>query len=178
LLVLFLVWKREPVVPGIEPFLSVMRVVLIVYTPFYLLFDLNFLVDLDLLAVHSGDQPLYFGVLPLFYTVWNVVFFFFELRIGFFSRRKGQDGEDGQAAITLVSESFGLSNRETEILHLVVDGESRKAIADRLCIAEGTVKKHVQNIFEKTGCHSRLEVMALIVRRRSSDALKGTAEFQ
>ena len=43
-------------------------------------------------------------------------------------------------------------------------GKSRKEIADKLGVAEGTVKKHVQNIFEKTKCHFRLEVMALVIR--------------
>jgi DNA-binding CsgD family transcriptional regulator len=164
LLVLFVVRKSEPVIPGIRPFLSVMKVILIMYTPFYVLFDLNFLVDLNLFAVYSGGQPLYFGVLPLFYMTWSIVFLFFELRTGFFSGQRRHKSESSQTAITWVSESFGLSNREREILHLVTDGKSRKEIADKLGIAEGTVKKHVQNIFEKTKCHSRLEVMALVIR--------------
>ena len=42
-----------------------------------------------------------------------------------------------------------LSPREREILALLGTGASNKEIADRLCLAEGTVKNHVTNILTK-----------------------------
>ena len=42
-----------------------------------------------------------------------------------------------------------LSARERDILTLLATGASNKEIADRLCLAEGTVKNHVTNILTK-----------------------------
>lgn len=43
----------------------------------------------------------------------------------------------------------GLTEREREVLALMAEGRSNKAIAERLFITEHTVEKHVQNIFAK-----------------------------
>ena len=42
-----------------------------------------------------------------------------------------------------------LTEREREVLSLMAEGRSNRAIADRLFITEHTVEKHVQNIFSK-----------------------------
>jgi DNA-binding NarL/FixJ family response regulator len=53
-----------------------------------------------------------------------------------------------------------LSQREEEVLRLVSRALSNKEIARRLSIAEGTVKRHTGNIYEKLGVRSRMEAMA------------------
>ena len=45
----------------------------------------------------------------------------------------------------------GLTPREQEVLALIAEGQSNTAIADRLFIGEGTVEKHISNIFSKLG---------------------------
>lgn len=50
-----------------------------------------------------------------------------------------------------------LSPREREILSLVSVGASNKEIADRLCLAEGTVKNHVTNILVKLDVRDRTQ---------------------
>jgi LuxR family maltose regulon positive regulatory protein len=52
-----------------------------------------------------------------------------------------------------------LSERELEILQLVADGLSNQDIAARLVIAEGTVKKHLHNIFGKLDVRSRTQAI-------------------
>jgi len=42
-----------------------------------------------------------------------------------------------------------LTPREQEVLALIAEGQSNTAIADRLFIGEGTVEKHISNIFSK-----------------------------
>lgn len=54
-----------------------------------------------------------------------------------------------------------LRGREQEVFRLVMQGLSLKVIADRLSIAESTVKKHVHSIYQKRGVSSRAELMAL-----------------
>jgi ATP-dependent transcriptional regulator len=44
-----------------------------------------------------------------------------------------------------------LTKRETEILILAADGLNRGEIAEKLVVSEGTVKTHLQNIYQKLG---------------------------
>lgn len=53
----------------------------------------------------------------------------------------------------------GLTRREAEIALLICRRYSNKEIADELVISEKTVKKHISNIFEKTGISRREELM-------------------
>jgi len=62
-------------------------------------------------------------------------------------------------------ETYGLSDRELEILQLVGDGLSNKEIADRLFISIQTVKTHITHIFEKLGVKDRTEAVATALRR-------------
>jgi DNA-binding NarL/FixJ family response regulator len=47
-----------------------------------------------------------------------------------------------------------LSAREREVLELVAEGRSNKAIAERLVLSQGAVQKHVSTIFNKLGLPS------------------------
>jgi LuxR family maltose regulon positive regulatory protein len=53
-----------------------------------------------------------------------------------------------------------LSERELEVLRLIADGHSNQAIADRLVVAVGTVKKHINNIYGKLDVQSRTQALA------------------
>jgi DNA-binding NarL/FixJ family response regulator len=50
-----------------------------------------------------------------------------------------------------------LSEREEEILRLVARGLSNREIADRLCLAPGTVKNYVTTILQKLGARDRTQ---------------------
>ncbi len=52
-----------------------------------------------------------------------------------------------------------LTAREMEILKLIAEGISNKEIADRLVIAEGTVKNHISKILEKMDVSDRLQAL-------------------
>jgi DNA-binding NarL/FixJ family response regulator len=45
--------------------------------------------------------------------------------------------------------------RERQTLELLLQGMTNKQIAQDLCIAEDTVKKHLQHIYRKLGVHRR-----------------------
>lgn len=55
----------------------------------------------------------------------------------------------------LFASANGLSERESQVLALVVLGKSNHEIAGQLYLAEGTVKKHVHNIMVKTATKDR-----------------------
>jgi DNA-binding NarL/FixJ family response regulator len=56
-----------------------------------------------------------------------------------------------------------LSHREQEVLAHVVLGYTNRQIADRLFVAESTVKTHLSSAFEKLEASSRAEAAALIL---------------
>lgn len=58
-----------------------------------------------------------------------------------------------------------LTPRETEILGLLAEGQSNKAIARNLGISDGTVKLHVKAILRKLNVHSRVEAAVMAVQR-------------
>ncbi|MCU1350960.1 MAG: putative Protein-glutamate methylesterase [Acidimicrobiales bacterium] len=62
-----------------------------------------------------------------------------------------------------------LTDRETDVLRLVARGLPNRGIAERLDIAENTVKNHVRSILEKLHLHSRTEAALYAVRERIVD---------
>ena len=57
-----------------------------------------------------------------------------------------------------------LTEREREVLRLMVDGLSNPEIAGQLSLSRSTVKTHVSHILEKLGVNSRLEAVTLAIR--------------
>ena len=58
-----------------------------------------------------------------------------------------------------------LSERETQVLQHLAGGNRNRDIAERLFIAEQTVKVHVKHIMEKLGAHDRTHAFAIAARR-------------
>lgn len=65
--------------------------------------------------------------------------------------------QSGPAAVESGSEMENLSPREREILELLTQGFPDKEIADRLGVKHGTVRWHLQHIYEKLHVRSRTE---------------------
>ena len=57
-----------------------------------------------------------------------------------------------------------LSDREREVLRLVVEGNSNKEIARRLGVEISTVKSHLHNAFEKIGVQDRTQAAVLCMQ--------------
>lgn len=57
--------------------------------------------------------------------------------------------------------SYGLSERHIEVLELLFQGYSNKAISDELCLSINTVKAHLTSIFKLLSVKSRTEALAL-----------------
>ncbi len=57
-----------------------------------------------------------------------------------------------------------LTRREREIVRHVALGLRNAEVAKRLCVSEGTVKTHLNNIFQKLGLRDRVELALYAVR--------------
>lgn len=61
---------------------------------------------------------------------------------------------------------FDLTEREREVLVLLVEGLNNTQIAGRLSVSPSTIKSHVSNILSKFGVESRTEAATLALRNR------------
>lgn len=57
-----------------------------------------------------------------------------------------------------------LTSRELQIVSAIVDGETNKAIAERLGVSGNTVKHHLTRVFDKLGVGNRLELAIFALR--------------
>ena len=76
-----------------------------------------------------------------------------------------QGGGAAEKAAPEASPFSELTPRETEILGLLAEGQSNKAIARNLGISDGTVKLHVKAILRKLDVHSRVEAAVMAVEQ-------------
>ena len=93
----------------------------------------------------------------------------FDLRDALQAVAAGRRVIDPRIAQTLASEhihvlqgepsKIELTNREREVLRLLAEGCSNRLIAERLFIAETTVKGYVSNLLEKLHATSRLQAV-------------------
>ena len=58
-----------------------------------------------------------------------------------------------------------LTDREVEVLRHLVDGKRNRDIAEKLFIAEETVKAHMKHILTKLGANDRTQALAIALQR-------------
>ncbi|SEP90549.1 two component transcriptional regulator, LuxR family [Virgibacillus subterraneus] len=58
-----------------------------------------------------------------------------------------------------------LTRRECEVLQLLADGKSNRAVAETLYISEKTVKNHVSNILQKMSVNDRTQAVVSAIRK-------------
>ena len=64
-----------------------------------------------------------------------------------------------------VAPGLDLTERELEVLALMVEGLNNTQIAGRLTVSSSTIKSHVSNILSKLGVASRTEAVTLALRK-------------
>jgi PAS domain S-box-containing protein len=94
-------------------------------------------VSVSTISVRNGDQPLFLHLL-----------------------RNDQEVEPDPAQDAQAGRRPALTRRQLEVLTLIDQGYSAKAIAKRLRIAEPTVRNHIRAILLEFGAHSQLEALA------------------
>ena len=63
-----------------------------------------------------------------------------------------------QQAAVPERKTYGLTPLELEVVGCIVEGCSNRDVAKQFAISEETVKRHLSNIFDKTGVSTRLEL--------------------
>ena len=68
-----------------------------------------------------------------------------------------------EKSLEVFAKRYELTSREKEVLSLINKGYSNQEIADNLNISLSTVKKHIYNLYGKTGVSSRGQLLSLFL---------------
>jgi DNA-binding CsgD family transcriptional regulator len=94
--------------------------------------------------------------LPIIVTVFFLLFF---------KIRKRQRSRQQDIDIEGFFSKFSFSNREKEIIKLLLEGKSKQEIEEELFISPHTVKNNIYNIYQKLGVKNRLQIIKLIQKK-------------
>ena len=72
------------------------------------------------------------------------------------------DGSSKETALNNVYTQYNISNREKQVLTLLVEGYLNKEISHELKISQSTVDYHIHNIYRKLGVQNKVELVNLI----------------
>lgn len=94
-----------------------------------------------------------------------------EILAGNIFRPSGQQGSRLDDAtpvppskISVKPEEIGITDRQAQVLALMVRGLSNRDIADQLALSEGTVKIHATAVFKALGVNSRTQALVAVAR--------------
>ncbi len=62
-----------------------------------------------------------------------------------------------------------LSEREQEVLELVAQGNTNREIAEKLVVAESTVRSHLHNILDKLQLNNRVQAATFVLRQKQAE---------
>lgn len=66
--------------------------------------------------------------------------------------------------IEALADINGLTKRELDVLCLIIQKKSLRAMAEEMCLSVNTVKTHVAHVYQKIGVHSRDQIILRIER--------------
>jgi len=104
----------------------------------------------------------------LIFTALIFVFLAFIILSFVFSSVNGKNGavesapDAIQARALQIAKEHDLSNRETEVFQLLVQGRGENVIGSHLFISPNTVKTHRKHIYKKLGVDSREKLLDLV----------------
>ena len=100
-------------------------------------------------------QGFYFT--SLFYFIWNGIFIYITYPFIFVNH-------PSMDRVQQFIIRYKLTERESDIISLLLKGSRNKDISKLLYIEESTVKRHIHHIFQKTGVTSRFALTQLITK--------------
>jgi two-component system sensor histidine kinase ChiS len=111
------------------------------------------------------------NILPPPWKTWSfvllialliIVMVFFTV---FFKIRQKKRSRQEQIDIEGFFSKFSFSNREQEIIKLLLEGKSKQEIEEELFISPHTVKNNIYNIYQRLGVKNRLQIIKLIRKK-------------
>jgi DNA-binding CsgD family transcriptional regulator len=74
--------------------------------------------------------------------------------------------DDNLQFLDVALRNYQISNREYEIMQLILQGKSNKEIEELLFISYNTVKNHIYSLYQKLGVKSRGQLISFFLETR------------
>ncbi|MCP4725163.1 MAG: helix-turn-helix transcriptional regulator, partial [bacterium] len=140
--------KRKAIILFGSFHLLIFPLLLYIYIPRYVNLSI-------LLAIHAVLR----NTIPL---VW-FKFLFTEYYLG------GVLSSSNKKTLSEVIHKYKITQRESEIIDLILQGKSNKEINDILHLSLNTVRNHIYNVYQKLGVNSRTQMINLILDHNHRD---------
>lgn len=113
------------------------------------------------MAAYVGGTLCYawIGNYAMYIQVTVITLYLLGITVGLVQRATTGEEARRLERVGKLSEHWGLSAREAEVLQLMADGHSNDAIAAELVISPETVRTHQKRIYVKAGVHKREELL-------------------
>jgi DNA-binding CsgD family transcriptional regulator len=108
------------------------------------------------------------ALISIIYSISVIWIFYKKDPLGLYSNpTQGSNGNIVERETTqMISRIYGLTEREEEVAEAILRGLNNPEVGKLLFISENTVKRHMYNIFRKTGTKSRYEMISLFVHQK------------
>ncbi len=122
----------------------------------FLMFSMWYLFFISIISITYAPQV----------SGWYVLFYFFLLGLlsTIYSIKHLLTHHEHQGKKQL-ADTNQITSREREIVKYVLEGLSNKAIAKELHVTDHTVKKHLQNVYQKLNITSKLQLFSLFEKK-------------
>ncbi len=161
----FLIIKNgSKVNPIIQPFVRVCLIIIMIFGPISVGVNLiNYRLDFRFPVAFS----------PITYLLINIggILMFKNVLIDPESvLEKDKEGADEEQSLTHkdLLRSYEITEREYEIIQLILAGNSNQVIGEQLYISPHTVRNHIYNIYKKMGFKNRYELMNFLMQGKDN----------
>lgn len=105
------------------------------------------------------DKEVYLGFWLIFNAV-NLIFIWKSCAVD--ERNETQRIQSPEERLDMLTERYGLSQREREIAELLLQGKNNKEIASILYLSPNTIKVHASNLYRKLGAANRVQAVQIL----------------
>ena len=106
----------------------------------------------------ARDNPVHMRLFPVIYLMIYLFLLYEGFRNVILGKRLSHTLY--QISVAFISR-YGVTERQQEIIALMIEGASNKEIGKKLFISAATVRNHIHNVFEKTHATNRVELIRI-----------------
>lgn len=87
--------------------------------------------------------------------------FLSSIVVKYLPRSEQADAGGSEAAVvaTMMKGEYGLTDKETEVLTLLLEGNTYKRIASLLYVSDSAVQSHAKSIYRKANVHTKQDLV-------------------
>ncbi len=113
------------------------------------------------LIVYPPFWKTWWFLLIISFLISSLVFMLYRIKLKIAIRKM-----EYKSRVEYFCKKSGLSERECEVLGLLIEGKNNKEIEDLLFISQNTVRNHVYNIYQKLKINSRVQLLKMFESSR------------